>query len=99
MKEADKKILEAAEVEMKAVKGVSDVKVEEMAEAEIKIAEDKIHENPSVPSREKSDHAAKKNAKLEIKKLANEDCNLVRYYKGLEAIEEVFQQVFKLGKI
>jgi len=54
---------------------------------EIKIAEDKIHENPSVPNREKSDRAAKKNAKLEIKKLANEDRNLVRYYKGLEAIE------------
>ena len=54
---------------------------------EIKIAEDKIHENHSVPNREKSDRAAKKNAKLEIKKLANEDRNLVRYYKGLEAIE------------
>ena len=54
---------------------------------EILITAEKPQENPIVLNKNNSDRVAKKNAKLEIKKLANEDRNLVRYYKGLQAIE------------
>ena len=54
---------------------------------EIIVTVDKKQNNPTVPERQKSDRVAKTNAKLEIKKLANADRNLVRYYKNLEAIE------------